>query len=37
MWTPKALIFTADSEVEVHQYWVEGVGEDFYPETVELD
>ncbi len=34
---PEGSIFTADSEAEVHQYSVEGVGEDFYPETVELD
>ncbi len=34
---PEGSLFTADSEDEVHQYSVEGVGEDFYPETVELD
>ena len=34
---PEGSIFTADSDAEVHQYAVEGVGEDFYPETVELD
>jgi cystathionine beta-synthase len=34
---PEGSIFTADSEDEVHQYAVEGVGEDFYPETVDLD
>jgi cystathionine beta-synthase len=34
---PEGSIFTADSEEEVHQYAVEGVGEDFYPETVDLD
>jgi cystathionine beta-synthase len=33
---PEGSIFTADNEAEVHQYSVEGVGEDFYPETVEL-
>ena len=33
---PEGSIFTADSKSEVHQYSVEGVGEDFYPETVEL-
>ena len=34
---PAGSIFTADSEEEVHQYAVEGVGEDFYPETVDLE
>ena len=34
---PEGSIFTAESEEEVHQYAVEGVGEDFYPETVDLD
>ncbi len=34
---PEGSIFTADSEEDVHQYAVEGVGEDFYPETVDLD
>ena len=34
---PEGSIFTADNEDEVHQYSVEGVGEDFYPKTVELD
>jgi len=34
---PAGSIFTAESEEEVHQYAVEGVGEDFYPETVDLD
>jgi cystathionine beta-synthase len=34
---PEGSIFTADSEAAIHQYSVEGVGEDFYPETVELD
>ena len=33
---PEGSIFTADNEDEVHQYSVEGVGEDFYPETVDL-
>lgn len=33
---PAGSIFTADSSDEVHQYLVEGVGEDFYPETVDL-
>ena len=34
---PEGSIFTAGSDAEVHQYAVEGVGEDFYPETVDLD
>jgi cystathionine beta-synthase len=34
---PEGSIFTAESEDQVHQYAVEGVGEDFYPETVDLD
>ncbi|HSK07442.1 MAG TPA: pyridoxal-phosphate dependent enzyme, partial [Acidimicrobiia bacterium] len=34
---PVGSIFTADSSDQVHQYLVEGVGEDFYPETVDLD
>ena len=34
---PEGSIFTADSDAEVHQYAVEGVGEDFYPVTVDLD
>ncbi len=34
---PEGSIFTADNQGEVHQYAVEGVGEDFYPETVDLD
>jgi cystathionine beta-synthase len=34
---PVGSIFTADSSDAVHQYLVEGVGEDFYPETVDLD
>jgi cystathionine beta-synthase len=33
---PEGSIFTAQSEDQVHQYAVEGVGEDFYPETVDL-
>ncbi|HWL48361.1 MAG TPA: pyridoxal-phosphate dependent enzyme, partial [Acidimicrobiia bacterium] len=33
---PEGSIFTADNEDELHQYAVEGVGEDFYPETVDL-
>jgi cystathionine beta-synthase len=34
---PVGSIFTAGSSAEVHQYLIEGVGEDFYPETVDLD
>ena len=33
---PEGSIFTAESKDDVHQYAVEGVGEDFYPETVDL-
>jgi cystathionine beta-synthase len=34
---PEGSIFTAADNSEVHQYQVEGVGEDFYPETVDLE
>jgi cystathionine beta-synthase len=34
---PEGSIFTAADSSQVHQYQVEGVGEDFYPETVDLD
>ncbi len=34
---PQGSIYTADDPASVHQYRVEGVGEDFYPETVDLD
>lgn len=34
---PEGSIFTAGADRDIHQYDVEGVGEDFYPETVELD
>lgn len=34
---PEGSIYTAADESIVHQYSVEGVGEDFYPETVDLD
>ena len=34
---PEGSIFTAESGDDVHQYAVEGVGEDFYPETVDLE
>jgi len=34
---PEGSIFSAPNPESVHQYKVEGVGEDFYPETVDLD
>jgi len=34
---PEGSIYTKGPGGEVHQYLVEGVGEDFYPETVDLD
>ncbi len=34
---PEGSIYTKGPEGNVHQYLVEGVGEDFYPETVDLD
>jgi cystathionine beta-synthase len=34
---PEGSIYTAEADTAIHQYSVEGVGEDFYPETVELD
>jgi cystathionine beta-synthase len=34
---PEGSIFSAPDPESVHQYKVEGVGEDFYPETVDLD
>jgi cystathionine beta-synthase len=34
---PEGSIYTKGQEGGVHQYLVEGVGEDFYPETVDLD
>jgi cystathionine beta-synthase len=34
---PQGSIFTAGPDGDIHQYYVEGVGEDFYPETVDLD
>jgi cystathionine beta-synthase len=34
---PVGSIFTAPGPDAIHQYLVEGVGEDFYPETVDLD
>jgi cystathionine beta-synthase len=33
---PEGSIYTKGPHGEVHQYLVEGVGEDFYPETVDL-
>ncbi len=34
---PEGSIYTSGPKGDLHQYFVEGVGEDFYPETVELD
>jgi cystathionine beta-synthase len=34
---PEGSIFTAASEEAIHQYNVEGVGEDFWPETLDRD
>ena len=34
---PQGSIYTAGPDGDIHQYHVEGVGEDFYPETVDLD
>ncbi len=34
---PEGSIFTAEDQASIHQYSVEGVGEDFYPETVDLE
>lgn len=34
---PEGSIYTKGAHGKVHQYEVEGVGEDFYPETVDLD
>lgn len=34
---PEGSIYTAGPDGDIHQYYVEGVGEDFYPETVDLD
>jgi cystathionine beta-synthase len=34
---PEGSIYTAGDDAKVHQYAVEGVGEDFYPETVDLE
>jgi cystathionine beta-synthase len=34
---PAGSIYTAGPEGDIHQYHTEGVGEDFYPDTVDLD
>ncbi len=34
---PEGSIYTKGADGDLHQYYVEGVGEDFYPETVDLD
>jgi cystathionine beta-synthase len=34
---PEGSIYTAEDEAAIHQYSVEGVGEDFYPGTVDLE
>lgn len=34
---PKGSIYTAGPDGDIHQYYTEGVGEDFYPETVDLE
>lgn len=34
---PQGSIYTRGPDGDLHQYLVEGVGEDFYPETVSLD
>ncbi|HIE21667.1 MAG TPA: pyridoxal-phosphate dependent enzyme [Acidimicrobiia bacterium] len=34
---PEGSIYTQGPTGDLHQYYVEGVGEDFYPETVDLD
>lgn len=34
---PEGSIYTAGPDGDIHQYEVEGVGEDFYPDTVDLD
>lgn len=33
---PEGSIYTQGPEGNIHQYWVEGVGEDFYPKTMDL-
>ena len=34
---PEGSIYTAGADGDIHQYHTEGVGEDFYPDTVDLD
>lgn len=34
---PEGSIYTKGPDGDLHQYLVEGVGEDFYPETVDID
>ncbi len=34
---PEGSIYTAGPDGDIHQYDVEGVGEDFYPDTVDLE
>jgi cystathionine beta-synthase len=34
---PEGSIYSAGPDDEIHQYFVEGVGEDFYPDTVDLE
>src|SRR5690606_22937443 len=34
---PEGSIYTQGPDGDIHQYLVEGVGEDFYPETVDLE
>ena len=34
---PEGSIYTKGASGDLHQYFVEGVGEDFYPETVDLN
>ncbi len=34
---PEGSIYTAGPDGDIHQYYVEGVGEDFYPDTMDLD
>jgi cystathionine beta-synthase len=34
---PEGSIYSSGPDGDIHQYLVEGVGEDFYPETIDLD
>jgi len=34
---PEGSIYTKGPDGDMHQYYVEGVGEDFYPETIDLE